>query len=164
MSDALNELDALALQATALDGAVDASGPAAMVAAQEEAAAMSLADANRQGVAMILDLALPIVGEIYPSLHAIYTPDARGRVAQALGPVMAKHNVDLQALGGRYGEEIAAVMVCGPIAWATVKGIKADIAQRAGQQPAKEIGAGMPEAEVVGPGLRPGDYGYVEPQ
>ena len=101
-------------------------------AAQEVAAA---ADQNTKSVALMLALAVPFLGKLYPCIIDIYTDEAQAAMAGTLGPVFTKHHINLGDLGGDYKEEIAAVMVCGPIAWATYAGIKADIATRAQQVP-----------------------------
>lgn len=132
----MEELDSLAMQAANLDGEVASTTPGAMLEQQEQAAVMGLAEQNSRGVSMIMALAVPILGKLYPSLEGVYTPEACGQVAASLGPVLAKYGVNLEEWGGKYQEEIAALFVCGPIAWATVQGVKADIASRT---PAKAV-------------------------
>lgn len=132
----MEELDSLAMQAANLDGEVASAAPGAMLEQQEQAAVISMAEQNSRGVSMIMALAVPILSKLYPSLAEVYTPEACGQVAASLGPVLAKYGVNLEEWGGRYQEEIAALFVCGPIAWATVQGVKADIASRA---PAKAV-------------------------
>ncbi|MEH6434236.1 hypothetical protein [Massilia sp. DD77] len=161
-----NELAGLMLQADQLDGEQAAQAPEALQAAQEEAQAVTLADANRQGVAMILGVSVPILSKLYPSLAEVYTPEACEAVSASLGPVLAKYNVNLAEWGGKYQEEIGALFVCGPIAWATVQGVKADIAARAASKPLEHSKPSRP-AEVVtagGAALKPGDYGFQEAQ
>lgn len=169
------ELAALEMQAGAVDGEVSAQAPEAQMAAIEQAQAFDLASENSQGVRMMLDMAIPMLGAMYPSLEAVYTEQTRQQVAMALGPVMAKHGVSLKEWGGKYGEEIAAVFVCGPIALATYKGIKNDIEARhaprlAAPKPAPLVAAPAVEQEGPAPasapasdGLAPGAYGYKEP-
>lgn len=132
MSDIENsELAGLAVQAGMVDGEMTATGPEAMVQ-QAEADQMQQQQGQNTGqVRMILALAVPILGKLYPSIEDIYTEPTCDQVAAALGPVLTKYGVDLGDLGGKWGEEIAAIMVCGPIAFATYKGIMADIAARA---------------------------------
>jgi hypothetical protein len=157
------ELDSLALQAAALDGQVESQTPDAQVAAQQQAEVMTLADTNTEGVCMIIDIALPVVGEMYPSLTAVYTPEACGRIAGALGPVLAKYGIDLGELRGRWGEEILAALVCWPIAKATYAAIKHDIAVANGKEPVA-VPAAAPAPPAAKVGLVPGDFGYVEPE
>lgn len=158
-----SELAGLMLQAQGVDGELSANAPEAIQQAQELAAVSSLAQENTQGVEMILATAVPLLSTMYPSLAEVYTPAACTAVAASLGPVLAKYNINLKEWGGKYQEEIGALFVCGPIAWATVQGIKADIAARAGAT--KAIEHAKP-AEIGAPvkGLKPGDFGYVESQ
>jgi len=100
----------------------EAAHAAAEVAAQ--------VDQNTNAVRMGLDIAIPFLSRLYPSLAEVYTDDARGAVAMTVGPVLTKYGVDLGDVGGRYREEIAMVVVCGPIAMATYHGIKADVEAR----------------------------------
>jgi hypothetical protein len=119
-----------------------ASQPNAEVQAFEDAEAAQIAaeqaaqvDQNTASVQMGLDIAIPFLSRLYPSLADIYTDEARGAVAMTVGPVLTKHGVNLGDIGGQYKEEIAMVAVCGPIAMATYAGIKADIAARERQVP-----------------------------
>jgi hypothetical protein len=159
------ELAGLLMQAAAVDGDLAAQAPEAIAEQQELMVVASLAEENTKGVRMILALAVPILGKLYPSLVDVYTEEACGAVAASLGPLLAKYGINLQEWGGRYQEEIGAAFVCGPIAWATVQGIKADILERAKPE-AIEIHMRSPKIAEPAPGakLKPGDYGYVERQ
>ncbi len=158
----VSELDGLIGQAAGVDGEVAATEPGAVMEAQALAEVSSLSDDNAQCVAMILALSVPILGKLYPSLIAIYTEEAQGQVSASLGPVLAKYGVNLKEGAGRYKEEIAAAFVCGPIAWASYHGIKADAAARAGTTAKTPVLAD----EVKPPAVRvpvPGDFEYREP-
>lgn len=136
MADAENnELAALAAQAGLLDGEQAANGPEAMVAQAEAAQAVEQQNANTGQVRMILALAVPLLGKLYPCIEDIYDDTTCDQVAGTLGPVLTKYGIDLGDMGTKWGPEIAAVMVCGPVAFATYKGIMADIASRAKQVP-----------------------------
>lgn len=104
-------------------------------AAQVAAEVAAQVDQNSNAVRMGLDIAIPFLSRLYPSLAEVYTDEARGAVAMTVGPVLTKYGVDLGDVGGRYREEIAMVAVCGPIAMATYQGIKADIEAREKQAP-----------------------------
>ncbi|MTV36274.1 hypothetical protein [Duganella radicis] len=153
-----NELDALMMQAGAVDAQIAATAPEAVQAAEEQQVLLSVADENKRGVLLVLGTALPVLGKLYPSLLAVYTDEAQAAIAETVGPLLAKHGIDLKDFGGNYREEIAAALVCGPIAWATVQAVKADIAARAEapQQPAKPLPAG--------PAAKPGDIAYRAPE
>jgi hypothetical protein len=159
----LNELDALEHAARAVDGDVAAQAPGAVAAAQEEAQASSLADNNGRMVAGVLEMAAPMIAPLYPSVAAVYTPDVCAQVGGALGPVMAKYGIDLGDWGGKYKEELTALFVCVPVALATLKAIKADVAAKQPQEQAQALGS---EAVALTPTgvMKPGDYGYAESQ
>lgn len=93
------------------------------------------ADANAGQVRFMLDLAIPILGQMFPSLNDVYTEEARAAVAGTVGPVLTKYEIDLSDMGSKWGPEIACVVVCGPIALATYKGINADLAAAAAKKP-----------------------------
>lgn len=133
----MNELDGLEMAANAIDGEVAAEAPGAVAAAQEEAQAASLADTNGRAVAAILEMASPMIAPLYPSVAAVYTQETCAQVGAALGPVMAKYGIDLGEWGGRYKEEITALFVCVPVALATLKAIKADVAAKVPPNPAQ---------------------------
>lgn len=140
------ELKALELQAAALDSESEAAGPAAVVAQQEHDQVMEQEGQNVHQVRMIMDLAVPLLGALYPSLPPIYTEAQRGLIAAALGPVLTKYDISLSDWGSAYKEEIGALMVCAPVAWATVQGIKADIASRAEKSPKAMVLSATPVA------------------
>ncbi|MYN45786.1 hypothetical protein GTP23_12085 [Pseudoduganella sp. FT93W] len=155
------ELQALAMQASQIDGEQAAASPEAIQAAQEEQAAMGLAEQNAGAVAMILGTAVPILSKLYPSLADVYTEDACQSIVASVSPVLAKHGVDLSQWGGAYKEEIGAAMVCVPIAWATVQAVKHDVEAREAAKQPQAIGQQKTAAQQRA--LVPGDYGYVEP-
>lgn len=134
----MSELDGLAAAAAGVDGQVAASAPQAVQAAQEEAMVMTMADTNGRAVAGVLEMASPIIAPLYPSVAAVYTPDVCAQVGGALGPVLAKYGIDLSEWGSKYKEEVTALFVCVPVALATVKAIKEDIAARAPADPGEE--------------------------
>lgn len=133
----MDELDALVAQAAGIDQEVASAAPGAVLQQQEAAAVMDLAQQNAQGVGMILGVAVPILGKLYPSLEDIYTPAACEQIAASLGPLLAKYNISMADWGTAYKEELGAAFVCAPIAWATYQGIKADILARTTPQAVK---------------------------
>lgn len=132
-----------------------AGEPNADIQALEDAEAAQAAaeldvqtDQNSKAVRMGLDVAIPFLCKLYPSLEAIYDEQARAAVATTVGPVLSKYGVDLGDIGGRYKEEIAMVLVCGPIAVATYQGVKADIEAREKRVPkaVASTSSGAPQA------------------
>lgn len=156
------ELEGLELQAGMLDGQAAAATPEGMAAAQAEADAVSLVQTNGQTVSGVLQMGAQLIGPLYPRVAAVYTPEACEGVGMALGPLLAKYGIDLGEWGGKYKEELTAAFVCVPIAIATVKALKEDVAE---SQKAQSSAPALAEA-VAEPkpkqGLKPGDFGYVE--
>lgn len=90
-----------------------------------------------------------VASPMFPSLEQIYTPEVCEKVGNALEPVCIKHGWLQGGIGGEYKEEIMALCVMAPLAFATYKGIQGDIAAK---QPAKQIeAAAMPLGQHVGP-------------
>jgi hypothetical protein len=141
----MTELDGLEAAAGAIDADVAAQAPGAVAEAQEEAQAASLADNNGRMVAGVLEMAAPMIAPMYPSVAAVYTPDVCAQVGGALGPVMAKYGIDLGEWGGKYKEELTALFVCVPVALATFKALKADVAARTPKTPQEIEAAHMAE-------------------
>lgn len=124
-------------------------------AAEQEQALAQQVDQNSQAVRMMLDIGVPFLSKLYPSLIDVYTEEARTAVSLTVGPVLTKYGINLGDMGGRYREEIAMVVVCGPIAFATFEGIKADIAARAKPVPK----APASTAQAVAPTAEPARLG-----
>jgi hypothetical protein len=94
-----------------------------------------------------VDLFCSIMFPLYPSLEAVYTPEARARVVAALAPVLAKHQFTLAALFGKWGPEINLAFVALPLVNPSIDAIKADRAARAAER-AKEKAAAPSPATV----------------
>ena len=130
-----NELAALTAQAGLLDGELSASGPEAQVAQAEADQQMQVQEQNTGQIRMIFSLAVPILGRLYPCIADIYTDPTCDQLATVLGPLLTKYGINLGDMGDKWGVEIAAVIVCGPVVMATYKGIQTDIAMRADPLP-----------------------------
>lgn len=120
------ELEALAMGADLIDADTAATAPEAVLAQAEADQAVSQVQAGQQQLAMLLGVAVPVLGKLYPSLERIYTPETQEAVAASVAPVLVKYGIDLGEWGSAWKEEIMMVVVCGPIVMATVKGIKED--------------------------------------
>lgn len=130
-STAEQAADLAALRAAAVPEAVPGQ-------AVEEQTGPDLAGELAAGVTIFVG----ILGPIYPSLRSIYTPDATAAAAGAVAAVCNKHGWLQGGMMGKWGEEIACLAVVGPLAFATVQGIKADTeARQEKKQPATEPGA-----------------------
>lgn len=75
---------------------------------------------------MIVGFAKPM----FPSLGHIYTEETINQVGKALEPVCVKRGWLAGGIGGAYAEEVMAVCMVAPLAFATYGGIQADIAAR----------------------------------
>lgn len=158
----LNELDALAAQAGAVDSQAAAQAPEAMAQAQQEAEVMTLADSNGRTITGVLEMAAPMISPLFPSVAAVYTPDVCASVGGALGPLLAKYGINLGEWAGAHKEELTALFVCAPVAMATYKALKVDVEARAKPEPQKLASGDAGPPKPAG-ALKPGDYGYVEP-
>jgi len=127
------EFMALAMQADGLDGEAHASSAEGIIAAQEEETALDQTQQNAQQVHLILSMAVPMLSPMFPSLEGIYTDHQNQIVAAALAPVMTKYGINLGGMTDK--PEIAALIVLGPLAFATYQGVKGDIAARNAQLP-----------------------------
>lgn len=127
------EMLALAMQADGLDSEAHATSAEGVMAAQAEEQTLDQTSQNGQQVRMMLAIAVPVLGGMFPSITELYTDQKCDMVAASLAPVLTKYNINLGGLSDR--PEIAALLVCGPLAFATYKGIQADIAARNTQLP-----------------------------
>lgn len=134
-------------------------------AAQEEAqAGPDLAPAGPVGpdlaqeLAAAVAVAVAILSPMYPSLKTIYTPEATNSAAAAVAAVCRKHGWMEGGIVGKWGEEIACLAVCGPLAVATYKGIEADTEARK-PKPKPDTGTGTGTAPEPEPGTVLGTVG-----
>jgi hypothetical protein len=101
---------------------------------EPEAPSVPLADQ----ISGMLGMLVGVVTPMFPSLALIYTPEAVEQVGVALQPLCEKHGWFEDGISGKYGEEVMALIVVGPLAYATYAGISSDIAAR---KPQKTIAA-----------------------
>lgn len=78
--------------------------------------------------------AVEMLGPMFPSLPTIYTPTATAMAAAAVAKLCKKRGWLENGLTGKWGEEIACALIVGPLAVATVKGVRSDLAARAPAQ------------------------------
>lgn len=72
-----------------------------------------------------IDLAADELADTYPALKAVYTVERRATLAARIAAVAVKYDLTPFAFFEKYKEEIALVMVAGPLLKATLKVIKA---------------------------------------
>jgi hypothetical protein len=86
-------------------------------------------------IAGLLKVAVATLGPLFPSIKDIYTDQTIGAASGAVAAVCEKRGWLQGGLMGEWAEEITALAVVGPLAFATYQGVKADIAAR---EPKKE--------------------------
>lgn len=112
------------------------AAPGAVVEqAQPAAPKIELADELRGLITVVVQT----LGPMFPSLKEIYTEQATEAAATAIAGVCTKHGWLQGGMFGEYGEEIACVAVCGPLALATFNGVKGDLAKHKAKAAAKEL-------------------------
>lgn len=106
-------------------------------------------------IAAMIAAAVAILGKPLPSLVEIYTPETTAAAAEAVARVCHKRGWLSEGFGP-YSEEIAAVMILGPLAWSTYAGVNGDIARakalhdaRAGVIDGAKVPSGSPGADTV---------------
>ncbi|WP_395137279.1 hypothetical protein [Schlegelella aquatica] len=105
-------------------------------AASAEPADRPPADLARE-LAGLITMAVATLGPAFPSLKGIYTPEVTEAAAQSVAAVCHKHGWLQAGLMGRWGEEIACLVIVGPLVYQTAQGVRADLAARA--KPAERI-------------------------
>lgn len=127
-----------ALQMSAMEAEAAPSLPAG------QGAEVAPADALAVEFAGIAGALLAAVGPMFPSVKAIYTEDVTKAAATSIAAVCVKHGWLSGGLMGEHAEELTALMVCVPLAVATVQAVKADLARmnRAPESAAEKVGAG----------------------
>lgn len=130
-------MDELSLEQIAARGdgvappaAAPAAAPPAAAPAPDGTAALIAGTAAE--VSGLVGILAGVFAPAFPSLATLYTPEVVARVGQAVAPVFVKRG---WTIGGKYGEEMAALAVVAPLALATFHGIKADLAARAPAPP-----------------------------
>lgn len=138
---------------------------AALQASAEQGAAMpvQMAEPEPEGpdlaaeIQGILTIVVQTLGPMFPSLPEIYTEPTKTAVGGAVAAVCNKRGWLQGGMFGEYGEEIACLAVCGPLALATYKGVQGDLAKHKAKADAKagrielDKPADWPEAPTVAP-------------
>lgn len=102
--------------------AVDAN--ASPEAVQAAPVLPSLADELTGLVTALIAVASPM----FPSLKPIYTPEVISAASGAVAAVCKKHGWLSGGVMGEYAEEVTALIVCAPLALATVQAVRSDLA------------------------------------
>lgn len=99
----------------------------------------------------MLEMLVNMAGPAFPSLAAIYTQEVIDNVGAALQPVCDKHGWLQDGIGGKYGEEIMALVVVGPLAYATYAGMKSDIQARAPKKRTESVAGPLGAPQMAAP-------------
>lgn len=95
----------------------------------------------------LLDLALVLLVPLSPSLATVYPDAVRARLAEHVGQVFKKYDVDIVALFGKWAPEFGLAMAALPLVAPTVAAIRTDRAARAatdGAKPAEQPAGAAP--------------------
>lgn len=95
---------------------------------QEQAAPLA---SNAETIAGTLQAAIGILSPMFPSLQKVYTPETIQAVSQTVGAVADKRQWNVSKIMGGYAEEIAAVAVVAPVAYATYQAVLHDLEVKA---------------------------------
>ena len=79
----------------------------------------------------LVDTLIAVAVPFFPGLDQVYTPEARQRLAEAAGPLMAKYNFTVGGLFDKWKEEINFGFVALPLVLQTVRVITAQRAAAA---------------------------------
>jgi len=118
------ELDRIAAEAQS-----DAAAAAVPAAGEPAAPVVDPAEAMAGELAGVLGALVGVFSPAFPSLASIYTEQSIGAASNAVAAVCVKRGWLSGGIMGEYGEEVMALIVCGPLAVATWKGVKGDMAK-----------------------------------
>lgn len=118
------------LDAIVAEDAADVAQVAGAVPGAPPAEAAQVQPTLAEEIAGLVTLAVKVLAPVFPSLPGIYTEEMTGAAAGAVGAVCEKHGWFAGGIAGKYGEELAAALVVGPLAVQTYAAMKADIEKR----------------------------------
>lgn len=133
----------IAGEGMASEQAADLAALQAAAAEQPGAMPVSMAEPEPAGpnlaqeITGIITVAVQTLGPMFPSLREVYTKETTEAAAGAIAAVCNKHGWLQGGMFGEWGEEIACVAVCGPLALATYQGVRGDLAKHKAKAEAK---------------------------
>jgi hypothetical protein len=158
--------DELARRAAQLDGGADQVTPAPAADASIAAPAVDeLAESNRQAILVLgggfRDLSCGMLGVDSPK-RTLAEPILE-RIADALLPVLSKHQVSLARWMGGMGPELAAAFAAGPLLWTAYKELDAELRAKRAPKPTApasqgEAATATDAANDAPPNATPGAY------
>jgi hypothetical protein len=138
------ELANLAGAAAAADGAA-APAPDDQAHGAPAAPTLSNRDAIAAGIELFRELVCAVMRVESPK--ATLSPDVAQRIGQAWEPVCAKYGIDLGAMFGRFGPEIAAAAITAPLVLAAYRALDAELRdKRTAKLPEASNDQAKPEA------------------
>jgi hypothetical protein len=127
-----NDLDRLAAQAAELDHeAAAAEGLEPPAADEPTAAEPPPADPVREIAGILEALRAIAKARGFARTVAALDDESIKAFAAALAPVMLKYGIAPSSLFGKWKEEALALLCCGPILWAVLQGMRADLEDKA---------------------------------
>ena len=147
----MDALDSIAAEAAVTDATVAGAAPGAEGAAPGGPGAAPGGDAPQPGAAtaaLLFGLLTGLAGvavKRFPSLAAVWTADAVHTVADALAPLLDKYGLATPEWLEKWKLEISALFLCGPLLFATIAAVRADLESEAAER-AKNITPGAAAA------------------
>lgn len=123
------------LDSIAAEDRADAPPTPAGAEAAPGAEAVPAGPTLAQEIEGLVSLAVKVLSPAFPSLPSIYTDEITGAAAGAVAAVCQKHGWLSGGLAGQYGEELAALVIVGPLAVQTYTACKADAEARRAKAP-----------------------------
>lgn len=127
-------LDGIAAEAAATDAAVSGAPGGDAGAAPGAPGGAPGAEAPPGGAATaallvgFIKTLVGIAGKRFPSILAVWTDAAVSQVADALAPILDKYGLATPEFLERWKVELSALMLCGPLVFATIAAVRADLA------------------------------------
>lgn len=128
----MTELDHLAQQAAALDAeAAAATGAAPDPSAEPATPEPAPADPGRELAAIFEAMRAIALARGFRRTAAALDDESVAAMVAALLPVLDKYGITPSGLFGKWGPEIGALLVCGPLVWALFVALRSDLEERA---------------------------------
>ena len=139
------ELDQLAAQAAQLDAeAASATGATADAEPHVSEPEPTPADPGRELAAILEGLRAIAKARGFKRTAATLDDESIAAMVAALLPVLEKYGITPSGLFGRWGPEIGALLVCGPLVWSLFVALRQDLEEKAAAA-AKPVPAADPE-------------------
>lgn len=143
----MNDLDRLKIEAAKVDSMGSEQEEQEQSASPEQMESLDRTAALAKELEMLGKVLLGVLTPALPSLKEIYTEPVVKTLCESTARVMVKYKLFENGIGGRWAEEIALAAIALPLAFATYKGVKTDIAglKAKAEKPAPQ----KPDLEIV---------------